>query len=454
MNKNILIILIFFLSNILLYSQCKWSVIDSLWYDHDNDGIGMGNTFSDIDCIDSNNCIALSNMNKVWPWIIKTTDGGHSWDTVLTNYEFYMPRMERCVYVSENFCIATAEWGNYWISRDNGFTWEKGKIETENGYNLMRANFLDEETGVVQTFIEVFITTDGGQSWTRKKIPENSGSEILKVSYDIQLIDEKTIYVLMRDKSEGRKYYLMLSNDMGETWENKYICDIETANIQRIFFINETTGWAAGLRSVSQNINRDIIYKTTDGGDSWQLQLDTLRSWGNDYSGLNNIEFYDENFGIAWGKWWRLWKTWDGGETWVFDHEMAERPSPIYPKDYCVVSPTCIYSVTGGREILKYTDEAVSVQEALIQKEDFLIYPNPASRGKNINFSFSLPSEGKAEIEIFDSYGKKAASYRVYFKSGKNTIQLQPDGSFSTGAYYTVIKSRGKILHREMFVVM
>ncbi len=445
-----IIIFIFVLISVLpqtAYSESKWNIIYKSPYT-------LTNNFSDIDCRDSNNCIALMNMNLVWPWIIKTSDGGHSWDTVLTNTGSYLPRMERCVYVSDKFCIATAEWGNYWISRDDGLTWEHNKIETENGYNLMRADFLNEEVGVMQTFIEVYITKDSARTWFRKKMPVNDGNEILSVGFDIQVINSNMIYLLVLEKLDSRIYYLYHSSDFGNTWNKKYICDSETSILNRMYFLDEMTGWVAGSKYISQYKYKDIILKTTDSGETWIEQLDTLKSGGNNTLGLKNIQFYDENFGIAWGEWWRLWMTLDGGKTWHYDRVIADQITPMYPSDYCIVHPDCIYGVTVGRWIIKYSEELVSVPEPETQKEDFLIYPNPASRGENINFSFSLPSEGKAEIEIFDSFGKKAASYRAYFKSGKNTLQLQPDGSFSTGAYYTVIKSRGKILHREMFVVM
>ena len=69
-----------------------------------------------------------------------------------------------------------------------------------------------------------------------------------------------------------------------------------------IFFLNEQLGWAA-------NGPLGTVYKTTDGGNNWQQQLEL-------FSYLRNIEFIDENIGFLGTLEGVFHRTTDGGATW------------------------------------------------------------------------------------------------------------------------------------------
>ncbi|RMA64543.1 T9SS type A sorting domain-containing protein [Ulvibacter antarcticus] len=69
-----------------------------------------------------------------------------------------------------------------------------------------------------------------------------------------------------------------------------------------VFFLNESLGWAANGPSGN-------VYKTTDGGVSWDLKFHT-----NAY--FRNIEFMDENTGFLGTLDGVFYRSSDGGETW------------------------------------------------------------------------------------------------------------------------------------------
>ncbi len=71
-----------------------------------------------------------------------------------------------------------------------------------------------------------------------------------------------------------------------------------------VFFINDDIGWAANGPS-------GIVYKTTDGGNSWIQQF----SPGGFY--FRNIEFLDENVGFLGSLDGIFFKTIDGGANWI-----------------------------------------------------------------------------------------------------------------------------------------
>lgn len=86
-----------------------------------------------------------------------------------------------------------------------------------------------------------------------------------------------------------------------------------------VFFLNPNLGWAAG--------SGGYVYKTTDGGANWELQLHLSNAY------IRNIEFLNENVGflaILQGK---FYKTTDGGANWTL-------VADIVPPNTTNTSPT------------------------------------------------------------------------------------------------------------------
>jgi len=75
-----------------------------------------------------------------------------------------------------------------------------------------------------------------------------------------------------------------------------------SGNLQDVHFINSSTGWAAGPN----------IYKTTNGGANWSLQLNEFAA---------SIYFFDENTGMTGGNFIR--RTTNGGLNWQTNFSVA-----------------------------------------------------------------------------------------------------------------------------------
>ena len=88
--------------------------------------------------------------------------------------------------------------------------------------------------------------------------------------------------------------------------KNKYLVSL--------IFVNDSLGFACGFQNTGiADYNRDLIWKTTNGGIDWIKILDKEISPA---FGLDRIEFEDEKHGITIGSWGKLLETKDGGETW------------------------------------------------------------------------------------------------------------------------------------------
>jgi photosystem II stability/assembly factor-like uncharacterized protein len=97
-----------------------------------------------------------------------------------------------------------------------------------------------------------------------------------------------------------------------------------------VFFINDSVGWVAGG-------NSDKIYKTTDGGTTWILKFT-----GTKY--LRSIEFATPMLGFCGSLDSSLYKTTDGGETWN-DIATTIVPRPPGICGLAAPTPSVIYGV-------------------------------------------------------------------------------------------------------------
>jgi photosystem II stability/assembly factor-like uncharacterized protein len=118
---------------------------------------------------------------------------------------------------------------------------------------------------------------------------------------------------------------LLLTTDQGETWEIKELAGLHNS----IFFIDELTGWVCS--------ESGEIYKTTDGGITWDL-----KESGTSYP-LTTIKFINDQTGFAAGFFQTILKSTDGGETWFqsvhdgYEHFLS---SFIYSDDIFIVAGT------------------------------------------------------------------------------------------------------------------
>ncbi len=135
-----------------------------------------------------------------------------------------------------------------------------------------------------------------------------------------------------------------------------------------IFFLNEQLGWAANGPS-------GIVFKTTDGGETWEQQLAL-------FSYFRNIEFIDENIGFLGTLDGAFYRTTDGGENWenVF---LSPNPDAICGLDAvdntvygcgAWFTPAYIIKSTdagGSWEYIAMSDYAIALVEVLFVDEQF-----------------------------------------------------------------------------------
>ena len=349
MKKNLFAIGILFMFSSSLFSEEDW------YWQYPKP---QGNTLNDIHILDENTAIAVGELGT----IIQTTDGGNTWDVQHHAGGTSLPLYGVC-FVDEN--IGWAAGGTWWTDQrvllkteDGGKTWNTVEPDVE-GYTLpfQDVYFVSSDTGFV--FGEdglILRTTDGGNTWTSQIIGFelhrlNSacfssketgwlvgygyyGNTIFKTTdcgltweqqmiepivydqRDVQFIDDSTGFIV------GQTGTFLKTHDGGQTWEYQNLSERyqkwEYAYFYSLHFVNADTGRIAGGDYYG------YILKTTDGGKNW------VEEKRNEEGPFYKIRFSDPKNGWAIGRYGVIYETADGGENWISQREEQYQFNSIY----------------------------------------------------------------------------------------------------------------------------
>jgi len=146
-------------------------------------------------------------------------------------------------------------------------------------------------------------TYDGGRTWEVKLTldTETYYTEYIK-NCGISFLDANTGFFVLFTRT-GNNYFLFKTTDGGDSWQQRSISgeNITNNDVSHLTFLNINIGWARN--------NWDNIIRTTDGGITWELMNEDL---GNIYK----IKFVNESLGYYYTTS-GLFKTVDGGYNWV-----------------------------------------------------------------------------------------------------------------------------------------
>lgn len=141
--------------------------------------------------------------------------------------------------------IRTSDGGESWQSQGAGLTYPVAPA----WFNAI--HFADVLNGwVVGLDGKIFGTTDGGDTWTLR----NSGTEL--TLNDIFFVDASIGWAV------GHEGLILRSTDGGFNWQPQ--TSGSSSYLNSVRFIDHSTGWAVG--------NSGVILHTTDGGATWTPQ--------------------------------------------------------------------------------------------------------------------------------------------------------------------------------------
>ncbi len=188
--------------------------------------------------------------------IIQTTNGGQTWHR--QNSGVLGTPLRKVYFRSalEGWCLG--EGGVLIHTSDGGKTWKPIETGTENNLHDF---FITETTGwIVGDWGTLLKTTDSGRTFAKV-----DGSVFNRKSLKgIFFVDENYGWIITYNAPNGKNAgYIYRTTDGGNTWEEQLTTEAALFNL---YFIDKQTGWVVG--------DRRSVYATTDGGQTWQFITD------------------------------------------------------------------------------------------------------------------------------------------------------------------------------------
>ncbi|MCC6459416.1 MAG: hypothetical protein IT260_03025 [Saprospiraceae bacterium] len=182
----------------------------------------------------------------------------------------------------------------------SGWTIEEKNINPQLS-NSAKPYFLNEQQGfLLTTNGVVWKTADGGQSW--KEVFQ----KYTYLELQMDFIDEKQGFLT----AGGNFFELYKTTDGGDTWERQE--SAQAGSLYRIDFRNALEAVAAATTPAnSAQPDSMHICRTSDGGLTWQILSQTDLS----YFSQNGLQMLNDSLGFFGGKEGRLYRTLDGGNT-------------------------------------------------------------------------------------------------------------------------------------------
>jgi photosystem II stability/assembly factor-like uncharacterized protein len=237
MNK---IVFILFLVTLTPFNYSQWFAQNT----------GTQGTYSTLFFIDSLYGW-IGGYNNNYNFILRTTDGGDSWNAAPIN------GIVKSIFFTNRDTGFCGTWYNSALRRHYIFKTTDGGINWSTVYTdslpFLSITFLDNNYGyaVASQFWEgsIFVkTTNGGNSWTRKRFPTGY------VFNSIKMLNESTGYI-----AGGFPEKVWETTTGGEEWSLIFEKDSSYEYFNSITFSNQLNGFACG----------SSFYKTTDSGNNW-----------------------------------------------------------------------------------------------------------------------------------------------------------------------------------------
>lgn len=252
-----------------------------------------------------------------------TTDGGLSWTPQWVGGSGDYPNYYALCSDGRDELWISGRYGNIIKTTDGGQQWTHLNPGLRSGLGQIR--FISETTGwLADNKKNIYKTMDGGHSWVSMVVADKS-------LYSLFCLDSLHIYAC------GNQL-IVSTNDGGLNWSS-YTFSSEEARLEDIFFSDPQHGWAV--------TESDTIYITQDGGTQWNAF--TLP----DYAYNNRaLYFVDQDNGWLAGD--CIYRTTDGGMTWEMQVQGGLYPNDIYFDDlmtgWFILHEGDIYHTTDGGE--------------------------------------------------------------------------------------------------------
>ncbi|MCW5885932.1 MAG: hypothetical protein KIT33_13260, partial [Candidatus Kapabacteria bacterium] len=354
-------------------------------------------------CADNSNCYCLTAMQG-YTGVLKSENPQRLWRSKLNEFYTKVDTFPRPKY-SKAYEIAAPFNGHVFLASDRGMirrtkddfkTMDTVRLilheewEEENLYasGIRHISMVDTNYGVASTSKQMFFTRDGWNTFDSIPGPLEHKPDGyimalgLGAGNPLYMIDSNNFLLYVKFYHNPSQFVFISksgiakTSNRGKSWDFFTLCDNDTHEqpvyyVIRFDFVNDKIGWAVGSGRIGNDSS--YVYKTTDGGLNWKVQLAYSDPFVFE---LNNLFFRDSLHGFVLGRIGKILSTYDGGETWNDENpNMSSEWShgkSLMSGDFAGDIPM-LSCLDDGIFVGTYNTSSVDYQDG-----GFGLYPNPA----------------------------------------------------------------------------
>ena len=295
--------------------------------------------------------VHFSTPQKGWAvdvagFLWKTVNGGNQWDRQLISNR----SLSSIYFIDTLKGWTVGQGGKILTTNDGGSTWQSQSCGCS--LDFVDARFVNNQKGWILARTPgfstlIYATNNGGNSWT----PLDFNPDLFPTAFF--LLTAQVGWVV------GQYGQIRKTMDGGLTWQTQSSGSV--SHLSNVTFGDEQRGWISSASGV---------LKTTDGGNSWQLD--------GSITSLNKMFFINPQIGWTFGRFdntdYGFYKTIDGGDSW---HPQNFPKANVWA--YTFVDSVNGWTVGGNGNILHTSTGGVTpIHKTLVSSPTFSIYPNPA----------------------------------------------------------------------------
>lgn len=408
-----------------------------------------GQILSDVIFLDSLNGFAITDNDLLYDtgYIAKTTNGGDNWNIIYSDNRDF--KAIQFINLNTGYVCAGDPFtsSNLLKSTDSGVSWfdihPPDPALVLNGISVYNEDTIWLAASSSPTG-GVFRTTNGGVSWQRQFSGNPNPDKIYMFNKDIGFI------------SAGSN--LLKTTNSGLSWTG-----IPGAgNFLDMYFIDSLTGW----------LSRGNIYKSTNGGFNWLLQIIPTGGYILTSAILN---FQNVNTDTIWGVGGSVfygagqgrgivYRTTNGGENWLYQIPDTAIHIGAYFFTNFINNSTgwCYYDEIGGIHTKTGGDSIFTIIKELsnIILNNFILkqnYPNPFNPKTNINYELSQRDRRISNyitLKVYDILGNEIMTLvNKKQQAGKYEVNFDGSGLPSGVYFYSLFIDEVRVDTKKMVLV-
>ncbi len=357
-----------------------------------------------------------------------TTNGGTSWQHINTPSTTEVI-IDLFCFSSNSICAAT-DMGKIYKTTDSGSSWSLVYSNNQETTFLNYIKFFDSQNGIAvgdainaNTPLIVLKTTNAGDNWVNVNTSNLIGAVSFNIYHTISFVNSQLGFYRHSNYNTSNDRKLYKTTDGGSSWD--VVSSLNANNFALVEFYNSEIGICVSSQTPL------VIYRTFDGGATWSQIQTTITKL------VSDVAFILGDPSKLWmATIENLFFSSDTGKTW---NEQVVTPAPYYFRDIEFSDVTTGWLLADWGKVFRSTnaDKITSVKNEKLFLSDFKLlqnYPNPFNPGTVIKFLIPNVETGHAPslqvfLKVYDILGnevatlvneeKSAGVYKVEFDASK-----------------------------------